>query len=119
MGVDVGTLQICGVTSPPSRYHAGITPLDRSGASFDTRSVEIGVLGPVVVAGIDVRLGHRDRMILSALALEPGEVLSPDRLADAPWGEMPPKSWPKVVQGIVRRQGLEPRTRRLGGESGS
>ncbi len=33
MGADIGTLQICGVTSPPSRYHAGITPLDRSGPS--------------------------------------------------------------------------------------
>ncbi|HEY3924825.1 MAG TPA: BTAD domain-containing putative transcriptional regulator [Acidothermaceae bacterium] len=103
MGADVGTLQTCGVTSPPSRYHAGITPLDRSGVSFDTRSVEIGVLGPVVVAGSDVRLGHRDRVILSALALEPGEVLSPDRLADALWGEAPPKSWPKVVQGSMMR----------------
>jgi DNA-binding response OmpR family regulator len=65
--------------------------------------VEIGVLGPVVVAGSDVRLGHRDRVILSALALEPGEVLSPDRLADALWGEIPPKSWPKVVQGSMMR----------------
>jgi hypothetical protein len=104
MGADVGTLQICGVTSPPSRYYAGITPLDRSGTSFDTPNMEIDVLGPVRVAGSDARLSHRDRVILSALALEPGEVLSPDRLADALWGEMPPKSWPKVVQGIVRRQ---------------
>jgi hypothetical protein len=70
MGVDVATLQICGVTLPPSRYHAGITPIDRPGASFDTRSVGIDVLGPVRVAGSDARLGHRDRVILSALALE-------------------------------------------------
>jgi DNA-binding SARP family transcriptional activator/WD40 repeat protein len=103
MGADIATLQICGVTSLSRRYQAGITPLDRSGASFDTPSVEIGVLGPVLVAGNDVRLGHRDRVILSALALEPGEVLSPDRLADALWGETAPKSWPKVVQGSMMR----------------
>jgi DNA-binding SARP family transcriptional activator/WD40 repeat protein len=65
--------------------------------------MEIDVLGPVLVAGTDARLGHRDRVILSALALEPGEVLSPDRLADALWGETPPKSWPKVVQGSMMR----------------
>ena len=61
------------------------------------------MLGPVLVGGSDVRLGHRDRVILSALALEPGEALSPDRLADALWGETPPKSWPKVVQGSMMR----------------
>jgi hypothetical protein len=59
VGADVGTLQICGVTSPPRRYHAGITPLDRSGASFDTPNMEIDVLGPVRVACSDARLGHR------------------------------------------------------------
>ena len=103
MGAEVATLRTCGVTSPPSWYHAGITPLDRSGASFDTPTMEIDVLGPVLIAGSDVRLGHRDRVILSALALEPGEVLSPDRLADALWGDTPPKSWPKVVQGSMMR----------------
>jgi DNA-binding SARP family transcriptional activator/WD40 repeat protein len=96
-------MQACGVTSPPRRYHAGITPIDRSGPSFDTPNMGIDVLGPVLVGGSDARLGHRDRVILSALALEPGEVLSPDRLADALWGETPPKSWPKVVQGSMMR----------------
>ncbi len=51
MGADVATMGTCGVTLPPSRYHAGITPLDRSGASFDTLSVEIGVLRGVMVPG--------------------------------------------------------------------
>jgi DNA-binding SARP family transcriptional activator/WD40 repeat protein len=96
-------MRMCGVTSPPSRYHGGIAPIDRSGVSFDTPNMGIDVLGPVLVGGSDARLGHRDRVILSALALEPGEVLSPDRLADALWGETPPKSWPKVVQGSMMR----------------
>jgi DNA-binding SARP family transcriptional activator/WD40 repeat protein len=66
----------------------------------------IDLLGPAHVGGTDgadVPLGHRDRVILAALALEPGAVLSPDRLADALWGEAPPKSWPKVVQGSMMR----------------
>jgi DNA-binding SARP family transcriptional activator len=63
----------------------------------------IDLLGPVHVGGSDARLGRRDRVILSALALAPGEVLSPHRLADALWGEAPPTSWPKVVQGSMMR----------------
>ena len=63
----------------------------------------IDLLGPVQVDGTDAELGHRDRVVLSALSLEPGEVLSPDRLADALWGDAPPKSWPKVVQGSMMR----------------
>src|SRR5450432_27766 len=51
MGADVATMRTCGVTSPPGRYHAGITPIDRSGASFDTPSAEIGVLRGVMVHG--------------------------------------------------------------------
>ncbi len=103
MGAGVATVGTRGVTSPSSWYHVGIAPIDPSGASFDTPNMGIDVLGPVLVAGSDARLGHRDRVILSALALEPGEVLSPDRLADALWGESPPKSWPKVVQGSMMR----------------
>jgi DNA-binding SARP family transcriptional activator len=48
-------------------------------------------------------LGPRDRVVLSALAVRPGEVLSVDRLADALWHDTPPESWTKVVQGCVVR----------------
>jgi DNA-binding SARP family transcriptional activator/WD40 repeat protein len=41
--------------------------------------------------------------VLTALAVHPGEVMSSDRLADALWGEHPPASWSKVVQGCVMR----------------
>jgi DNA-binding SARP family transcriptional activator/WD40 repeat protein len=37
------------------------------------------------------------------MALRPGQVVNADRLADALWGEQPPASWPKVVQGCVVR----------------
>jgi len=48
-------------------------------------------------------LGKRDRVVLAALAVRPGDVLTADRLADALWGEAVPPSWPKVVQGSVVR----------------
>ncbi len=41
--------------------------------------------------------------MLGALAVQPGEVLRADQLADALWGANPPPSWPKVVQGCVVR----------------
>jgi DNA-binding SARP family transcriptional activator/WD40 repeat protein len=71
------------------------------------RAVDIGFLGPLQVdrdANGDVAApGPRDRVVLSALAVRPGEVVAPDRLADALWGDEPPVSWPKVVQGCVAR----------------
>ena len=35
--------------------------------------------------------------------MRPGEVISAELLADALWGERPPPSWTKVVQGCVVR----------------
>jgi WD40 repeat protein/DNA-binding SARP family transcriptional activator len=65
--------------------------------------VGIGVLGPLLVDGESASMGPRDRVVLGALAVRPGEVLRADQLADALWGEGPPASWPKVVQGCVVR----------------
>ena len=67
----------------------------------------IAVLGPLVVnddhGGEAVSLGPRDRVVLAALAVRPGDVVSAERLADALWGERPPASWNKVVPGCVMR----------------
>ena len=65
--------------------------------------MDIGLLGPLHVDHNGSALGPRDRVVLSALAVRPGEVLTPDQLADALWHEQPPASWPKVVQGCVVR----------------
>jgi DNA-binding SARP family transcriptional activator len=65
--------------------------------------VVIGVLGPLRVGGGASALGPRDRVVLAVLALRPGEVVGPDELADALWGEAPPASWSKGVQGCVMR----------------
>jgi WD40 repeat protein/DNA-binding SARP family transcriptional activator len=64
--------------------------------------VGIAVLGPLSVDD-GTALGPRDRVVLAALALQPGEAASAERLADALWGETPPPSWPKVIQGCVVR----------------
>ena len=48
-------------------------------------------------------LGRRDRAVLTALAVSPGEALSADQLAEVLWPDEPPASWAKVVQGCVVR----------------
>ena len=63
----------------------------------------IALLGPLSVDGLPAPTAPRDRMVLGALALRLGEVVSAERLADALWGERPPTSWNKVVQGCVVR----------------
>ena len=63
----------------------------------------IAVLGPLRVDGNPAPAAPRDRVVLGALALRLGEVVSAERLADALWGERPPTSWNKVVQGCVVR----------------
>jgi WD40 repeat protein/DNA-binding SARP family transcriptional activator len=67
----------------------------------------IALLGPLVVnddgGGEAAPLGPRDRVVLAALAVRHGEVVSAEQLADALWGERPPVSWNKVVPGCVMR----------------
>ena len=61
------------------------------------------MLGPLELDGTTSTLGLRDRVVLQALAVRPGTVVSAESLAEAIWGETPPPSWPKVVQGCVSR----------------
>jgi len=65
--------------------------------------VGIGVLGPLSIDGVGSVLGRRDRVVLTALAVRPSEVLSAEQLADVLWTDRPPASWAKVVQGCVVR----------------
>jgi DNA-binding SARP family transcriptional activator/WD40 repeat protein len=65
--------------------------------------MRIGVLGPLEVDEQTARLGSRDRIVLTALAMRPGELLTPEQLADAIWGDGPPASWSKNLQGCVSR----------------
>lgn len=61
------------------------------------------MLGPLELDETSSQLGTRDRVVLTALAMSPGELLTPEQLADAVWGEEPPTSWSKNVQGCVSR----------------
>ena len=62
----------------------------------------IGVLGPVVCDD-GVAFGRRDRAVLTALAIRVGQPVSEDRLAEAVWGDDPPRSAHKSLQGCVFR----------------
>ena len=86
-----------------TRYHSGISALDRPERRVDSRIVRIRVLGPLEVDETSSQLGPRDRVVLTALAMSPGELLTPQQLAQAVWGEQPPTSWSKIVQGCVSR----------------
>ncbi len=63
----------------------------------------IAVLGPLTIEGDQKVLARRDRVVLAALAVHPGDVVSAEQLADVLWGDQLPASWPKVVQGCVVR----------------
>lgn len=65
--------------------------------------MHLGVLGPLEVDGRPASLSPRDRVVLEALALDPGRMRSADVLADALWGPEPPSTWGKVVQGAIVR----------------
>lgn len=64
------------------------------------------MLGPVTVetpAGSSdgTLFAPRDRVVLSVLAMRRGEIVPAEVLADALWGDQPPTTWPKVVQGLA------------------
>ncbi len=63
----------------------------------------IAVLGPLQVDGQSNGLSPRDRVVLSALAVNAREPMTTQALADALWGNELPASWAKVVHGCVSR----------------
>ena len=67
--------------------------------------MELRILGPFEVcddAGTEVKIpAGRERALLAVLALRRGEVVSIDALVDALWGERPPSTAAKAVQGYV------------------
>ena len=77
-------------------------PLTRTRGARTVRSMGIGVLGPVVSDG-GVAFGRRDRAVLTALAIRVGQPVSEDQLIEAVWGEDPPRSAHKSLQGCVFR----------------
>ncbi len=67
-------------------------------------SVEFRILGPLEVrdgAGVTPLPRRRERALLAALLLRPGEVVSTDRLVEAVWGEEPPRTVVGSLQNAV------------------
>ena len=62
----------------------------------------IRVLGPLAVGDRD-GLRHRDRAVLGVLVVRAGSFVTTDEIADAIWGDKPPATCRKVVQGCVAR----------------
>ncbi len=77
-------------------------------------SLSFRLLGPFEVTGGDGRiidLGPRkQRAVLAVLALEPGRIVSLDRLIDELWADEPPSSATATLQSYVSnlRKVLEP-----------
>jgi class 3 adenylate cyclase len=66
--------------------------------------MEFRILGPleVVDAGRNMPLGGaKQRALLAVLLLSPNEAVASDRLVDEIWGERPPETASKLVQGYV------------------
>jgi len=62
----------------------------------------IAVLGPITWDG-SASLSPRDRVVLAVLATRPGRPVAPDRIVDALWGDTPPATAGKVLQGCIAR----------------
>ena len=76
--------------------------LTRVGTDVDSEQMGIAVLGPVTWDG-SARISPRDRVVLAVLATRPGHPVAPDRIADALWGDTPPATAGKVLQGCIAR----------------
>ncbi len=62
----------------------------------------IRVLGPLETGNGHV-LRPRERVVLAALIVRAGRAVAPGELADACWGQDPPRTWPQQVQTTVAR----------------
>jgi DNA-binding SARP family transcriptional activator/WD40 repeat protein len=65
--------------------------------------MRVSVLGPVLVDEGELPLGPRDRVALAVLVARRDSPVRGDLVADVLWGEAPPPSATKVVQGCIVR----------------
>jgi DNA-binding SARP family transcriptional activator/streptogramin lyase len=85
--------------------------------------VNFDILGPIAIRdpeGSEIRLpAGRERSLLVLLLINRGNVVSVDRIIEALWGEQPPETAAKAVQGYVShlRRTLDP-DRASGGSEG-
>ena len=75
-----------------------------SASSLKRAAIEFRVLGPLEVSrsGRPLSIGAgKPCALLALLLVHANEVVSTDRLIDGLWGERPPKSAAKLLQGYV------------------
>jgi len=68
--------------------------------------MRVCVLGPLEVVddgGAVLLGGPKERRLLAALALQPGQVVAESRLVDVLWGDYPPRTATKTLQNYVLR----------------
>jgi DNA-binding SARP family transcriptional activator len=65
--------------------------------------VRIALLGATEIEGVAASVTRRDGIVLGALVVSGDEALSAEQLAAALWGDDPPKSAQKVIQGAIVR----------------
>lgn len=67
--------------------------------------LDLLVLGPVAAHrdGMPIHLGGGEHLLLAALIVSIGHVVSDDALADALWGDQPPRSAQNTLQSTVSR----------------
>ncbi|MEV4375885.1 tetratricopeptide repeat protein [Streptosporangium sp. NPDC049644] len=66
--------------------------------------LHIGVLGPLSVSRNDARVDITSAMrrtLLGLLAIQPGQCVSREESIDVLWGDRPPKTWRRLLQGYV------------------
>ena len=74
-----------------------------SASSLGRTSIEFRLLGPLEVSrgGRSLSIAGKPAALLALLLVHANEVVSTDRLIDGLWGNTPPKSAAKLVQGYV------------------
>jgi DNA-binding SARP family transcriptional activator len=95
----------------------------RSASSLDRTAIEFRVLGPLEVSrgGRPLSIAGKPAALLALLLVHANEVVSTDRLIDGLWGDKPPKSAAKLVQGYVSqlRRSLDAGGDEDGGDGGA
>src|SRR5215207_5693386 len=99
------TLTTGGMSTGRRRYERGMDGGARSlthpGCRSHTAGMGIDVLG--ALAADAAALSPQERAVVAALAVDPGHEVRPGDLAEACWGEVVPRTWPKQVQALVSR----------------
>src|SRR6266496_6308732 len=95
---------------PPPRWifrRVPAGPGSRLATRWQTSPVEIRLLGPLEIrdnSGMSIRVtSAKQRVVFAALALQPGQVVSAERLVDCLWGDDPPATARETVHSHVTR----------------